>query len=327
MTLQPTSIDISRSGLYTLPDVSAHHSIKQLNAAGNRIHVVWEESIPSAVEEVDLEGNSLTSDGLIDWPQTIVKLNLSRNPFTSVEQSYFTANLRLEDLNLSDTNLRYIDTLPPNLKILRISSTDIEMLPTLPKTLVRIEARNTRLRSLPAMPPALEYADFSSNTLRSGSLPSFQGTALKTLILAKNQLTKWPKRLPATLTTLNLARNSIAHIGAVPDGLQLLNIRMNRVYSVPEALLKRRGLLMILSGNCCIQSLAGPSVLASEGQWNEEIHRAAAGQIVQAWRYAAMRKRLRALKRSAVIRGELLALSMHPDRAGRFEDTSPQWSV
>jgi len=321
-----TSIDVSYSGLYTIPEMAARTTVKELNAAGNRIYVLWEESIPPAIQDLNLEDNCLGSDGLIDWPSSLVKLNLSKNPFTSVDQSFFSANFLLQELNLSNTNLRGIDVLPPNLRILNVSNTDIEVIPTLPASMVRIEARNTRLQSIQPLPPNLEYADFSSNNLRSGNLPSSWGKSLKTLILSRNKLTHWLKKLPPTLVTLNLARNSLTEIGVVPENLQLLNIRMNKLYSVPESLLKRKGLLLILSGNCIATDIVGPGVLAAESQWNEPIHRATVMRIIGLWRRARLRKRLRALRRNGILRDELFALAMHPDRAGSFENVSVQWT-
>jgi len=101
---------------------------------------------------------------------------------------------------------------------------------------------------------------------------------------------------------------------------------MNKLYSVPEPLLKQKGLLLILSGNCIATDIAGPGVLAAESQWNEPVHRATAMRIIGLWRKARLRKRLRALRRNAILRNELLALAMHPDRVGNFENISGQWT-
>jgi hypothetical protein len=62
-----------------------------------------------------------------------------------------------------------------------------------------------------------------------------------------------------------------------------------------------------------------------EGQWSTAVHNASALQIQRFWRIKRMRRRLKAIRRSVQLREGLLAVAMHPDRVGKFEEISPDW--
>lgn len=329
----PDSLDLSHLDLLDAPALWTH-SIRALNLSRNRIHGLWDESMPQGLEELDLTENHLQSDGLLMfWPPTLRSLRLTYNPFTVLD---FVEGwpVTLRELCLDHTNLRRLPAgLPDSIEVLSIDCTDVESLPTLPAGLKSFSAVACRLRSLPAagFPAVLESLSLYDNFLTSkalgaaGPLPA----ALRSLDLGKNRLTEWPRGLPAGLRTLHLQRNRIRAIGgpgAVPTSLELVALTHNSLFDVPSWLADRRATFWLLSDNALLEPAPRlPTILDAQRQWFDMAHLMAVSRIQRAWRCGRARRRLAALRRCRYLRPELLALSMHPDRAGSFEDISREW--
>ena len=328
----PDSLDLSHLDLLDPPALWTQQ-IRVLNLSQNRIHGLWDESMPQGLEELDLTENHLQSDGLLMfWPPTLRSLRLSYNPFTVLDfVEAWPAALR--ELHLDHTNLRRLPAgLPESIEVLSIDFTDVESLPLLPAGLKRFSAVACRLRTLPAsFPPALESLSLYDNFLTSKALAAGAPfpAALRSIDIGKNRLTEWPRGLPAGLHTLHLQRNRIRAIGgpgAVPTSLELVALTHNSLFEIPSWLADRRTTFWLLSDNALLEPPPQlPTILDAQRQWYDMQHLLAVSRIQRAWRCGRARRRLAALRRCRYLRPELLALAMHPDRVGSFEDISTEW--
>lgn len=325
---------LSFSNLRSLPALSSYR-IRGLQASNNKILALWDENMPQGIEEIDLQDNCINSDGLlVAWPPTLKIINLARNPLRSLDFTELWPNA-LRELDLSFTHLRTLDCrpLPHTLQTLKLSFTDIESIHVLPEGLLHIEANHTPLSYLPRrMPNGLQRAEFAHTSLRSTGLPTFWGTHLRSLLLSRTNLTQWPKGLPSSLEVLNLSRNRLQEIcteSQFPEALCILNLTMNNIRVIPSWASKKRKTLWILTDNCLIGDLPIPDhqILDAADQWDQPLHSASADCIQRSWRLARLRRRLKAWRRMAILKEDLLALAMCPDRAGKFEPISEGWRV
>jgi Leucine-rich repeat (LRR) protein len=320
-------INIANTFLQELPNLS-HRPERILNASHNRIQNLWEDDFPPGIEELDLEGNDILSDGLLaEWPQTLRRLNLSYNPIWSIAQTEQWP-LGLVSLNLSNTNLSdafQAAALPDSLQFLNLSNTQITHIYKFPNSLKEFKCDRSQLRWLPEVcPNSLEVLIASRACLTDGSLPSYWGNSLKILDLNCNFIREIPK-LPPTLRILNLTYNRIQIIPDLPRSLELLHLNLNRILVLPPWL-SARPLQFTIQKNCLTEEPMMPNCITGTHQWIGHIYNVSARQIQRKWRIRCLKAVLRTWKRMAAIKHDLIAEAMHPDRAGQYEDISPEWS-
>ena len=275
----------------------------------------------------------ITTDGLLtSWPHTIQVLNLSRNHFWTLDHVIdWPRNLRI--LNLSKTGLTRIDcsALPEGLEELNISNTNITQISTFPSNLKRFIAESTRIKSFPRRcPDTLEKFIFilTITPVSGNCLPTYWGSCLKHLELNSNGLQRIPNSLPNTLEYANFSNNAIQEIPPVekfPTEILLLHLGNNRIREVPPWFSNYPKMKFTIHNNCLIEIPRSPNCLLSIQQFVGETYYRAAKKIQVAWRRKKIPPPLRAWKRMKTIKHDLLALAMCPERAGKFEDISPEW--
>jgi Leucine-rich repeat (LRR) protein len=326
-------MDLSHAGLHLFPDL---HDVRisTLNVSFNSIQIVWDEHLPQEVGELSLADNCIGTDGLpTEWPPMIHTLSLAYNPFRTTDIiTGWPAALRT--LNLSHTSLReFPRNLPDTIESLTISHTFVTQIGYLPRNLKELYADVTDLKFLPyRCPEGLEILVVSRGKLRNGGLPTFWGSSLKRLDLNSNSLRAIPRGLPSTLEFLNLSQNSIREFGSeslYPLGLQTLHLGDNQILELPEWIgsSSRRHLRFTIHQNYLVEPVIFRNCILWSSQWVGPLYTEAATYIQRAWRKARMRRRLKAIYRMTILREELLALAMHPDRVGRFEPVDPIWGL
>jgi len=328
------NLNLSDAGLLYIPQLS-DRSIRQLNVSWNFIRLLWEENLPLGLEEINLEGNQITSDGLVaDWPDTIKVINLSRNVLCTLNHViHWPSSLR--SLNISRTNITSLDTtsLPRSLQELDISYTDVEFLQSFPPLLKKFTAESTRIQKLPrSCPDTLETFIFigTRTTVQRKTLPTLWGKSLKYLDLNSNRLGAFPEGLPEILEYANFSNNCIQEIPPrekFPRGLQTLHLGRNRIRQLPSWFSELHKMKFTIQDNFLTVHPDYSHCLYSYQQYVGAVYEDAAKKIQSAWRRQKISSPLRTWRRMAAIKYDLLALAMCPERAGKFEDISPEWFI
>ena len=333
MKTKMDTLDLSDGALIDLPDLSAIH-IRHLNASWNYVRLLWEANLPIGVEEVNLEGNNIISDGLLTlWPDTLRVLNLSRNPLCSIDQViHWPSSLRV--LNLSRTNLQLFDShfFSDSLEELDISYTEIASLNFFPRALKKFVAHCTQLRSLPSRcPDTLEHFSVSGTRgrLPRSALPRTWSALVNHVNLSSNGLKQIPNNLPPGLEYANFSNNSIEEIPPrekFPQKSTTLLLGRNRIRQLPHWFSELPNMKFTVQDNLLVEIPPWPNCLYSRGQYVGKSYTDAARRIQGAWRRRRAHSPLRTWKRMKTLKHDLLALAMCPERAGRFEDISPEWN-
>lgn len=323
-------LDLSNTSLRTLPPL-AGRLIKRLNASWNSIQVLWEEDLPTGLEELDMSYNELATDGLLStWPDTLRQLVLSHNSFRSLEVVvHWPIHLHTLDLRKTQMSGTLPTNLPAGLRTLNVSDTHLTHIIALPTGLQELYATYTSLKTLPSvLPDGLTILEAGECALRNRGLPLRWNGALKRLDLHGNSLTRIPRGLPEGLLELNLTSNRIEEVRPIPTTLRILHLGRNRIRSLPNWLRapERRRMLFTIQENCLTEApVAANCLLWSGGQWVGPEFTIAALRIQRAWRWKQFRSGIRSIARLRRIEEELLAVAMSPERAGAFEPISSEW--
>jgi len=325
-------LNISSTSLTTFPQIH-HTSYKTVNASWNKIRVLWDEELPREIQELNLEGNYLTSDGLLPvWPNTIQILNLCNNRIMDIgfvarwpsalrvlnlssnhiahTLSFRNFSRSLEEVDISFSEVTCVLDFPPNLKVFTAISTPLQQIPSkCPDTLVKLNVTHAR---------------------HLQGIPSYFGNSLEVLELHNVRLRKFPRNLPDSLKFLNLSRNFLQEFCArekFPPNLELLHIGDNRIMEIPNWLQLFTNLRYTIQNNLLLEIPNSRNCLIAHSQLIGENYMAAARQIQRKWRKYKMTSPFRVWYRISRVKQELLALAMCPERAGKFEDVSPEWGI
>ena len=323
---------ISSTSLTTFPEMH-RRAYKKVDASWNHIRTLWDEDLPQEIEELNLEGNHITSDGLLPiWPNTLERLNLSNNRITDLNfVTQWSTSLRvlnlssnilgnllncrrfplsLEELDISFTEVTHITEFPPNLKVFISISTPIQQLPSkCPDSLTRLSIAHARgLRGI----------------------PTNWGASLEVLELHNVKLREFPRNLPPTLKTLNLSRNLLKEFCSrekFPPGLKLLHLGDNRIMKLPYWVNLYPNLYYTIQNNSLTEIPVSDRCLIASPQLIGFKYTDAVKRIQRKWRKYKMTSPFRVWYRVSRVKEELIALAMCPDRAGKFEDVSPEWNL
>ena len=317
-------INVSNTYLNGLPPLG-HLQATTFIASHNHIRNIWIDDLPIGITELDLEDNSLRSDGLLEeWPNSILKLNLSHNRIYSLEQTDRWPS-RLVSLNLSNTSLSGVfqaGYLPDTLEFLNISNTKVSRIHKFPKGLKEFIASKTQLKILPEVCNHLiEKIVVSYSGMTNWGLPFYWGKSLKFLDLNSNGINKFPENLPEGLEFINLSWNSIQEIGEFPKSVKMIHLNYNRILKIPEWL----NVPFTIQNNCLLEIPTIGNCITGSYQWVGAEYSSAARLIQCGWYKRRLIRIIRTLYRNARVKSELLARAMHPDRALVFEGYSKDW--
>jgi Leucine-rich repeat (LRR) protein len=328
------TLNISGAALKTFPEIR-DRLYENIDASWNSIGILWEEEIPETTKVLNLEGNRLVADGLLQvWPNSIHTLNLSKNCITDLRDVNWWPN-SLRVLNISSNAIAGVvnfGVFPPSLEELEISSTDITSIVEFPQNLKVFTAISTALQRLPSRcPDSLTKCTVSYATkMRKNGLPNYWGASLEYLELHNSRVHEFPRNLPASLKLLNLSKNRIGAICSLaqfPPNLQTLHLGDNRIMELPNWFQKFPKMFYTIQNNLLTEIPTTPNCLIAVPQLVGPKFQSSVQRIQRCWRSYKMRSPFRTWYRISVLKNELLALAMCPERAGRFEDVSPEWGI
>lgn len=328
-------LHLSHSNLDFMPDLS-NQDKQTINLENNRISTIFSEYLPHTILKLLLGYNKIHSDGLpFEWPGRLESISLDHNYLQDSDGVRWPEGLK--NLNLDSNPLKYWpEMLPSSLERLSMNRTDIRIVEPLPENLKQFHARSSRITQLPtSLPDRLEMLILGDNLLRSSRLPQHWGLNLKQLNLSGNSLKYFPQGLPDTLKVLWLDDNKITEIpNGLPANLAIFFIRRNKIRKIGyEKRVKPIGCLFV-EDNELTESVSDyqdktGNTYAIEvhdvDNWNKVNHSLAANRIRKIWRSYKIRSRLRSWRKTAIVKQELQEVSMHPSRAGRFENISEGW--
>jgi Leucine-rich repeat (LRR) protein len=326
------TLNISSAALTTFPEMH-RRPYKNVDASWNHIRTLWDEDLPQEVEEVNLEGNHITSDGLLPaWPNSIRKLNLSNNRITDLNFiMHWLTSLRILNLSSNDLgNVLNCSRFPPGLEELDISFTQVTHITEFPPNLKVFLSISTPLQQLPSKCPdsLLKFSIAHARSLRG--IPSNWGNSLEVLELHNVRLREFPRNLPATLIHLNLSRNCLRSLPPrkkFPHGLELLHLGDNRIMELPCWINQLPRLRYTIQNNLLLEIPESPNCLIASPQLIGFKFTTAASRIQRKWRKYKMTSPFRVWYRVSRLKEELFAVAMCPERAGKFEDVSPEWGL
>jgi Leucine-rich repeat (LRR) protein len=326
------TLNISSASLTIFPEMH-RRAYKKVDASWNHIRTLWDEDLPQEIEELNLEGNHITSDGLLSaWPNTLQRLNLSNNRITDLSfVIQWSTSLRV--LNLSYNNIGYnlnCGNFPPSLEELDISFTEIVRVVDFPPNLKTFLSVSTPLQYLPSKCPdsLVKFSIMHARSLRG--IPTNWGASLEILELHNVRLREFPRNLPPTLKTLNLSRNLLREFCVrekFPPDLKLLHLGDNRIMKLPYWINLYPNMYYTIQNNSLTEIPHSDRCLIASPQLIGFKYIGAAIRIQRKWRKYRMSSPFRVWYRISRVKEELIALAMCPDRAGKFEDVSPEWNL
>jgi Leucine-rich repeat (LRR) protein len=326
-----TTLDLQHNQMKQMIDLDHMRSYEILILNKNYLRYVPFDKIPSSVKHLSLDQNKLKRLE-IDVPMpNLQTLSVELNDIKYVDiVVYLNA---LHTLNLRKNNISNLDFLDctPHLRYLDISFNDFKTLSNLPSTLETLKASFSEISMTTSrMPPSLLELTLVGNSLKNGGLPLFWGTGLRSLNLAMNHLTEFPKRLPDSLEHLQLQSNQITEIPSrLPSNLKVLNLALNKIRKLPAKTNVRLEML-VLSGNQITQDVTKEPLQWSrytltEWNWDTEDHHKAQKTIKKCWKRYLLKIRCRHIYRAQKIYDELMMIALHPDRILQTDVFSPEW--
>lgn len=214
-------------GLTTFPEIFKNKKLKKLSLIGNQITLTDLPDKKSALEELNLISNKVTSvpAGIIAFPE-LKKLNFSNNPLTSIDPAIGQLT-KLEELSFYNCKLT---ELPHGIE-------DLQKL----KQIDLYFNELTTLKINIAMLTSLEILYLSNNKLTS--LPESIGsaTALREIYISNNKLSYLPSGF-SKLNSLKVLRMNNNYFTGFPYGilnlrnLENLDLSRNDMVQIPDEL-------------------------------------------------------------------------------------------
>ncbi|XP_060771597.1 nephrocan-like [Neoarius graeffei] len=260
--LQLESLYLDGNKIETVQGILRLPVLNWFSLSNNKI-----SSLPSAffssvqlLKTLDLSSNLLTKVPH-NLPQALSHLNLDRNQIRSLKsrglaqlRDLTTLSACYNKLVSVDSNLRL-----PNLTVLELAGNQLRMLPSrLSTKLEKVDCRQNQIQDVTHQQLSglthLKHLFLENNTIRQ-----FEPNALRdcvhliNLALEQNLLSTIPHGLPESLVRLDLKGNSIVtiqeHTLKPLKRLQVLNLRNNKLSSLPAMNLLPRLRTLYLEGN------------------------------------------------------------------------------
>ena len=329
MDIDPEVLILSGSGLYDLPDISEQIHIKELFIDSNEISMLWYNAFPPNLEKLDCSHNFISSDGLSHFfPNSLKNINMNYNIICDTDD-IIEWPYNLEILKISNNPLQKIPKYLPNgLKKIQMRQTNIEIIENLPESVIELDCFNSKINQIYLLPRNIVRCFLAKNYITSPISPIIWHQGLKTLDLAFNFLTEFPKGLPDTIEHLNLGNNYIEEVPKrLPLNIKILILRKNRIHTVNTELRTRQHILLFSLANNYLTNIPQcilESNIEEIQQYDltenfiEPIYHDAANIIQILYRNYKMSMPLRTWRRLSILREELIAAAMHPDRYGNF---------
>ena len=155
------TIDISRRGIQSLPDLTRFKNLERLYCYDNQLTSL-PTTLPPNLKILYCNDNKLTSLPTT-LPQNLEKLHCSNNQLTSLPTT-LPENLKL--LHCDDNKLTSLPTtLPQNLQILDCDDNQLTSLPRLPQNIEVLYCSYNQLTSMPTLPQKLDELHCSYNPI------------------------------------------------------------------------------------------------------------------------------------------------------------------
>ena len=303
------------------------------------------------LEEVDLQNNRLRT--LDHLPPTLKTLNVSHNCF--INDGIFFPFPRLEQLNMSDNRItifegdEFVACFPSlltldfsrnclkdiyflrssTLQILNVRYNRLQTLAGLPQNLEELYADSCNITMIQSkLPPTLQILDLTYNRLRYAGLPLQWSTGLRELHLDRNEIERFPRKLPESLEVLTMSGNCLTELPmTLPESLTCFIASSNQIRLLPSYTNHKRFTLFLIDDNCLTEvPVTFPASVFDAGEnWAENLHHLAQRSIKQCWKRYLLRLRLRHYKRVSDVKEELFSVSMMPERWEQVDVIDPVW--
>ena len=129
------------------------------------------------IRELILKDEITIEEYLYNLHSTIETLYICNSPLTYIPKlSRFT---NLTKIDIRNTQLTKLPTLPDTLEILYVPNNKLESLPSFPKNLIHLMVHNNKLKYLPTLPNdniMIYYFGIFSNEMMYGELMNYEGS-------------------------------------------------------------------------------------------------------------------------------------------------------
>jgi Leucine-rich repeat (LRR) protein len=320
------TVNLKNRGLLEIPNMQGL-PLQGIVLEGNNL--VSLDNLPSTIKHLNAGYNRLDAEGILHVFPFLETLNLDHNFINLYDEDDFAGSYRsVKEVNLRFNKIKYTGWLRnTQIEDLQITANPLSLLANLPSSLKALKAGMCSITMIQSrLPPRLETLFLARNTLRFAGLPLNWGSCLKELHLDSNQIERFPRKLPDTLTYLSLNNNYLESLPSVlPASLQDLFVQSNRLRSIPAYERKLRTLLLDDNHLIEIPNRSIASIFSAKKNWNEQIHHQSQIKIKQCWKRYVFTLRLRHYKRVNMVREELCAVSMMPERWEQIDVVDPVW--